>query len=338
MPSTDTKSSTFPTTLARVGRIDVFHAYTKPLSFVDASLCHHVEKPLRKFAFSSLALFPVFTNLLDTQILKDKNSVCWNPLAELRRGLFAERLASVAMFATQPFQKSTNTFRILLLCLPVRQLFLKTLASLAGSLVGDFKPLAGDEQSVSGRRGHKSVGGAEVYTYGCIGLDIGSFKSETKVDFAATSARDAIIADSAGKVGLGVIRNNEIKFLAANGSGNGECTLTSETEILSEKKHRCDAFESESFLSRSPIASSGGVSSGHIPDGCASHLRGKGGRHGVVDLLVKRKSVQWFANIVRNIRNRLLKAVVFHNQIQKMSSVFDYKRDCSLNLHNSIIS
>jgi hypothetical protein len=338
MPTSDTKSPTLAATLARVGWINVVHAYTKPLSLVDASLCHHAEKPLRELSTSPATLFSIFADLLDTQILKDKNSVGGNPLAEFRGGLLAERLASVAMFATQPFQKSTDAARILLMCLPVRQLFLKTLACLAGSLVGYFKPLAGDEQSFLFSGGHKRVSGAKVNTDRCVVLDVGNFNCKAKVDFAAAGDRDAVIADGVVEVCLGVIGNNEIKLLATNGSGNGKLALPSEAEILSEQEHRRRALKGESLSGWVAISSSGGVGSGHVPDGCTSHLRRKRRRYGVVDLLVKIKSGQWFANIVRDIRNRLLKAVVFHNQLQKMDGIFDYKRNCSLSLHNSIVS
>jgi len=92
MSLTDTKSTTLATTLRSIGRINVVNAYPQPFSLVDASLCHHVEKPLRQFPTSTTTILSVFSYLFNSQVFKNKNSVSGNPLAEFGSGLFEEQL------------------------------------------------------------------------------------------------------------------------------------------------------------------------------------------------------------------------------------------------------
>lgn len=338
MSFADTKSTALAAPLRSVGGVDVIHTYAKPLSFVDASLCHHVEKPLRKLSASATALLPVFTDLLDPQVLKDKNSIGGNPLAKLGSGLATERSTPVALFATQPFQKSTNGFRILLLCLPVRQLFLKTLTCLTTSLIQNFHSSTRDEQSIFFCGGHQRVGGTKVYADRSVPFDIGNFKSETEVNFTAAKYSDAVIADSIGEICLSVIRNDIIKLFTSNRSGDGKLAVTSEAEVFGEKEKSGNSFEGESFGGWFTILSRRGISGSHIPDSRALHLGWKRGWNLVVGLFVKIKSGQWLTTIISYICDRLLKAVVFHNQIQKIGCVFNHKRYCSLYLHTIIIS
>ena len=313
MSSADTKFTALAATLRSIGGVDVIYPYAKPLSFVDTSLCHHVEKPLRKLSTSTTALFPVLTDLLDPQVLKDKNSVSGNPLAKFGSGLATERSAPVAMFSTQPFQKFTNGFRILLLCLPVRQLFLKTLTCLTTSLIKNFHSSTRDEQSVGFGGCDKCISGTKVYADRRIAFDIRNLKSEAEMDFTTTKNSDAVIADSIGEVRLSIVRNNIIKLLTTNRSGNGKLAVASEAEILGEKKKSGNAFEGKSLGGWSAIHSRRGISTRHVSNGRAFHLRWKRGRDSVVDKFVKIKSGQWFSTIVCNVTNRLLKAIVFHD-------------------------
>ena len=338
MSFTDTKFSALATTLRGISGIDIIHPYTKSLSLVDASLCHHVEKPLRKFSAGATTLLPILANLLDPQILKNKNCIGRNPFAKIGSGFETESSTPVTMFSTQPFQKSTNTFRILLLCLMVRQLFLKTLTCLTSFLIKNFNFFTRNKQSFCISGSHQSIGGTKVYTYRYITFGIRNIKCEAEMYFSATKNSDTVITHCIGKISLGVIRNIVVKFFSTNRSGNGNFSMTGETEVLGKEEKSGNTLERKRFSSRFTILSCRRISTGHVSDGRTFHLGRKRRWNSIIYFFVKFNSRQWFTTIVSNAADRLLEAIVFHNQIQKIGSIFNYKWYGSLNFHTYIIS
>jgi len=113
------------------------------------------------------------------QVFKNEHGCFGCPLNKLPGGLLGKGAGTVALLATKPFQNTSDTSCILVLCLTSRKLRLKTGAGFGSPSVLGFNRLATDEEfSAIMVYRNKGVGFVEVNTYGEDALRFWDFKSE----------------------------------------------------------------------------------------------------------------------------------------------------------------
>lgn len=254
------KLSALAALLRSVCRVDEGYGNAVPFSPVSAGPDHHVIEPLTKFTVGTATVPTAFTNLLYTQILEDQDGVFRYPFTQLSRSFFTERLTTVRVSTTQPFQDTPNRAGILFKCLTVGQLFLKSLTDFTGFPVTYFMPLTGNKQRIVGSRCHQSICSPKINTHRDIPGGLRDFKGNTKANFAVPCNRNAIIRFSVVEVILGVGRDVIGEFSPSPKNGDAEQTAVLKEPAVSSIKKKGRGFsEDEGSLRRPAVTSGGGV-------------------------------------------------------------------------------
>jgi len=162
---------TFPTqataraVLARIGRVDIGKSHAMLLCLGEHAFTDKPTLPEGESTSQSLPLHLSLFRLRNVQIFKDKHSVRRGPLDQLFSRLLGKGAGTMALLATKPFHDTSNTSRILVLCLTGRKLGLKAGTRLCSASVLDLDRFPADEEFSPVRvNSYKGIGFIQVNT------------------------------------------------------------------------------------------------------------------------------------------------------------------------------
>lgn len=119
--------------------------------------------PEREATTQSTSSDLAFLRLRQVQVLKDKDGVVRCPPDKLLSRLLGKGARAVALLATKPFHDTSDTARVLVVCLTGRMFGLQPAASLRGTTVLDLDRLATDKQfSAISIDGYQGIGFIEI--------------------------------------------------------------------------------------------------------------------------------------------------------------------------------
>jgi hypothetical protein len=136
--------------LACVSRINLNHGQAADLRFVLNSGAYFPPLPKGKAAAQGLTVNPaLFGPWYVPQVLKDENSVGRSPLYQGSGRLLGEGAGAVALLAAKPFEHTSDTSCVPVLCLSGRKFTLEPCTGLLGTAVFDLDCLAGGKERVA---------------------------------------------------------------------------------------------------------------------------------------------------------------------------------------------
>jgi len=331
------KKTTLGTQLAGIGRLDKSNSDSLPFSPISYCRCHQPIKPTVQLPASSFSDTIILFGLgFKIQILKNKYRILRNPLAEFSGGFLAECPVSILMFMGKPFQHSTDTPRVPVLCLLPDEFGLQTRTNLARLGVADRQSLATDKERLLVGGSNKGVVHPEVNAYGNNALGFGSLDGDAEESLAPSNPKTVNTLGSV-KVLAEVFGNTPADFLSSLQSGDGQASVSSERKVFGIKEKGRRSTEDERTICWFAVGLGRSISSGSCSDGVAAHLGSQGSRSLVVDQLLQFKGAKWSSAVEADRTQNLLVAVELrHGIVNKGVLVKDYRYG-SLDVHTSSI-
>jgi len=317
-------------------RVHKGKAKSLPFSFILHGRCHQVEKPTVQLPASPFTDMFLFGLGLEMQVLKDQNGVHRNPLTEMSSGFLTERSVAIVVFPGQPFQHSTDTSRVLVLCLLPGEFGLKSGANLASLGVANGQSLPADKERLLVGGGNKSVVHPQVDTDRNDFFRRGDFEGDTKESFAPSNPK-TVEGLGGIEVLAEVLGNLPANLLPALQSGDGQAAVPAELEVLGIEKECRWSAEDKGTNGWSAISLGRCIGGSGCPNRIAAHLRGQSGLDFVVDRVVQFESAKRFAAIETDRTDGLLVTIELqYGGIDKGVLVKDYRYG-SLNVHTDSI-
>jgi len=332
VPLTTSKESTAIMKLRSKSRVYIGKAKSLSLSPISYSRCHQVEKPTVQLPTSPFADVLLLGLGLEMQVLEDQNGIRWNPFTELSSGFLTERPVLISGFPGQPFQHSTDTPRIPVLCLLPGEFGLKTRANLARFGVADGQVFPTDEQGFLVSGSDQSIVHPEVDADRDNALGVRRFDGYTEKSLSASDTK-AVNALGRVEVLAKVVGDFPADLLSPLQGRDGKATISAERKVFGIEEEGCRIAEDERTICWFAVGLGRSVSCGSCSDGIATHLRGQGGLSLVVDRVMQFKSAKGFATVETNWADGFLVAIELqHSIVNKGVLVEDYRYG-SLHVH-----
>jgi len=322
--------------LAGESRIHVGKAKSLPLGPISYSHHHQVEKPTVQLSTSSFADVFLLGLRLEMQVLEDQDGVHRSPLTELSSGFLTERPVSIMVFPGQPFQHSTDTPRVPVLCLLPGKFGLKSGTNLARLGIANGQSLATNEQGFLVGGSDQGVVYPEVDADRGDSPGLGSLKGDTEESFAPSDTKTVNTLGSV-KVLAEVFGNAPADFLSTLKCGDGQASVSAELEVLGVEKKRRRSTEDERASCWFAVGFGRSIGGSSCSNGIAAHLRSQDGLDFVVDRVMQFKGSQRSSAVEADWADGLLVAVELqHGLIDESVLVEDYRYG-SLDIHTGSI-